>query len=56
METIVNPRPTHEVVDLVYHEDENNIAFQGSGQECADFMHKQGGFGFSMRPIFKITA
>jgi hypothetical protein len=29
---------THEVVDLVYHEDEGNIAFQGTREECQDFV------------------
>ena len=47
----VKSRATHEVVDLVYFEEEGNIAFQGSGQECADFMYKQGGMLFSTRRI-----
>lgn len=41
---------THEVVDLVYHEDENNIAFQGTYKECMEWKSKQG-FGYQVRPI-----
>jgi len=52
--TEVNARVTHEVVDLVYLEDEGNIAFQGTGQECADFMFEQGGMLYQMRPIIRI--
>lgn len=42
--------PTHEVVDLVYHDDEHNIAFQGTQQECNDWKSEQG-FGYQVRPI-----
>ena len=38
---------THEVVDLVYHEDEGNIAFQGTQEECHDFVASQGGSAFT---------
>ena len=41
---------THEVVDLVYHEDENNIAFQGTYEECMEWKSEQG-FGYQVRPI-----
>lgn len=41
---------THEVVDLVYHDDENNIAFQGTYRECEDWKSEQG-FGYQVRPI-----
>ena len=46
-------KPTYEVVDLVYHEDENNIAFQGTHKECQDFIIEQGGatFMYEIRPI-----
>jgi len=43
---------THEVVDLVYHEDEGNIAFQGTYKECMDWKLEQG-FGYQVRPILK---
>ena len=44
--------PTHEVVDLVYHDDENNIAFEGTVQECHDWNVEQG-FGYQVRPKIK---
>ena len=50
----VKSRATHEVVDLVYHEEEGNIAFEGTGQECADFMFEQGGMLYQMRLIIRI--
>ena len=43
-------RATHEVVDLVYHEDEGNIAFEGTYEECQDWKSEQG-FGYMVRPI-----
>jgi len=44
---------THEVVDLVYHENEDNIAFQGTQQECHDWVSEQGGatFTYEVKPI-----
>jgi uncharacterized Ntn-hydrolase superfamily protein len=46
-------KPTHEVM---VHRD-GSIAFQGTGQECADWMHAHKGKGYYMRPaIFKMTA
>jgi hypothetical protein len=46
---------THEVVDLVYHEDEGNIAFQGTEQECHDFVASQGSdaFTYNVRIIIR---
>lgn len=41
---------THEVVDLVYHEDEGNIAFQGTQEECMEWKSEQG-FGYQVREI-----
>lgn len=48
-------RPTHEVLDLVYHEDEGNSVFEGSEQECQDFITEQGGatFMYEVKPIIK---
>jgi hypothetical protein len=45
-------QPTHEVVDLVYHEDEGNTAFQGTQQECEDWKSEQG-FGYQIKPIIR---
>lgn len=36
---------THVVIDEVYHEDEGNVAFAGSLQECEEFLAQQG-FGY----------
>lgn len=47
---------THEVVDLVYHEDEGNIAFQGTQDECQDWVNQQGGMAsitYDIRPIIR---
>ena len=43
-------RSTHEVIDLVYHEDEGNVAFQGTEKECHDWVAEQG-FGYEVKPI-----
>lgn len=32
---------THKVIDLVYHEDEDNEAFVGTHKECLDFIGEQ---------------
>ena len=47
--------PTHEVIDLVYHEDEDNIRFQGTEPDCQDFITEQGGasFTYKVKPIVK---
>lgn len=47
--------PTHEVLDLVYHEEEGNVAFQGTQQECQDWITDQGGATFTYKtvPIIK---
>ncbi len=39
---------THQVLDLVYHEDEGQSCFVGSHQECLDFVSEQGGFGYKI--------
>jgi len=46
---------THEVLDLVYHEDEGNVAFQGTSEECQNFINEQGGatFTYKVQPIIK---
>jgi len=41
---------THEVVDLVYHDEEGNIAFQGTFEECQNWKSEQG-LGYQVRPI-----
>ena len=53
--TIETKPPTHEVIDLVYHEDEGNIPFQGTEQECNDFVTEQGcaTFTYEVKPIIK---
>ena len=43
---------THEVVDLVYHEDEGNSVFQGTQQECENWKSEQG-FGHQVVPIIR---
>ena len=43
---------THKVIDLVYHEDENNITFIGTQEECEAFKHEQG-YGYSVVPMTK---
>ena len=43
---------THKVIDLVYHEDENNEAFVGTQQECLDWKSEQG-FGYQVVPMTK---
>ncbi len=50
--------PTHEVLDLVYHEDEGNVSFEGTQQECLDWVDEQcmgGGahFTYEVKPIIK---
>ena len=46
---------SHEVIDLVYHEDEDNVAFQGTSQECQDFITEQGDstFMYEVKPIIQ---
>ena len=43
---------TYKVVDLIYHEHEDNIVFTGTYQECMYWMGKQG-FGYKLVPITK---
>lgn len=45
---------THEVIDLVYFEDEGNVAFQGTQQECYDFINSQGSDAFTYKVVPKI--
>ena len=46
---------THKVIDLVYHEDEGNIAFVGTADECQEFVAQQGfgyeGFGYEITKL-----
>lgn len=45
-------RKTHKVIDLVYHEDENNVPFVGTQKECMKWVKEQG-FGFEIVPLTK---
>ena len=45
-------RKTHKVLDMVYHEDENNDAFVGTIFECGEWVSKQG-FGYKIVPMTK---
>lgn len=29
---------THEVIDLHYHDDENNVEFQGNYEDCLEYL------------------
>ena len=40
-------RKTHKVIDLVYHEDEGNVAHIGTEQECHDFVTEESEAGGS---------
>jgi hypothetical protein len=49
---------THVVIDLVYHEDEGNEVFEGTQQECLDWVDEQcmaGGshFTYEVKPIIR---
>jgi len=44
---------THIVIDLTYHEDENNEAFVGTLQECNDWILLQGSIGYEVKPMTK---
>ena len=49
----VREKPTHEVMN---HNDNGSIAFQGTGQKCADWMFEHKGNGYCMRlAIFKMA-
>ena len=42
---------THQVLDLVYTPDEGQKCFEGTEQECYDFIQQQGGATF----IYKVV-
>jgi len=49
---------THVVIDLIYHEDEDNEVFEGSQQECLNWVDEQcmgGGahFTYEVKTIIK---
>jgi hypothetical protein len=44
---------THIVIDLTYHEDENNQVFAGTETECYDWVERQGSFGYEAKPMTK---
>ena len=53
LELEVKAKPTFEVM---VHSN-GSSAFQGTGQECADWMYQHKGNGYYMRPtIFELTA
>lgn len=43
---------TYKVIDLVYHEDEGNVAFTGTLEECTEWKSEQG-FGYQIVPMTK---
>lgn len=43
--------PTHEVLDTIYHEDEGQSCFEGSHEECCEFVSTQNSFGLIVVPI-----
>ena len=45
-------KKTHKVIDLVYHESEGNEVFDGTLEECREFVHKQG-WGYQVVPMTK---
>lgn len=45
---------THQVLDLVYTPDEGQECFEGSEQDCHDFIQKQGGATFMYKVVPKI--
>jgi len=45
---------THQVLDLVYTPDEGQECFDGSEQECYDFIQQQGGADFMYKVVPKI--
>lgn len=49
---------THQVLDLVYTPDEGQECFEGTEQECYDFIQQQGGatFMYKVVPIVRNSA
>lgn len=52
MPAVDTKRKTHLVIDLVYHEEEHNVVFSGTYQECMDWKSNQG-FGYQVVPMTK---
>jgi len=44
-------KPTHQVLDLVYTPDEGQECFEGTEQECYDFIQQQGGATFMYKVV-----
>jgi hypothetical protein len=46
---------THKVIDLIYHDEENNEVFEGTEQECRDWIRSQSCFDstYKIVPILK---
>ena len=42
---------THKVIDLTYHEDENNECYSGTHGECLDFIEEQRTVGMEVVPL-----
>jgi len=49
----IKKKVSHEVINLIYHENEDNVAFQGTSQECQDFITEQDGISlmYEIKPI-----
>ena len=45
---------THEVLDLVYTPEEGQECFEGSEQECHDFVTSQGSDAFTYKVVPKV--
>lgn len=42
---------THQVIDMVYTEEEGNVDFSGTYQECWDYIEEQGDMAFTYRIV-----
>lgn len=51
MQNINKMEATHQVLDLVYTPDEGQECFDGTEQECYDFIQKQGGATFMYKVV-----
>ncbi len=58
MQNLNKMEATHQVLDLVYMPDEGQECFEGTEQECYDFINQQGGatFMYKVVPIVKKCA
>ncbi len=49
--TKFNMKPTHKVLDLVYTPDEGQECFEGTEEQCYDFINKQGDATFMYKVV-----